>query len=72
MVIQKFVRPGDASANRSGKSPDDVAAECQEAAYSPFGRRKLDYSLYERQVRARIMTALNRSRQLAAQLIFHE
>ena len=50
----------------------DVESETKEAVFSAYSRRKLDYSLYERQVRARIMTALNRSRLLAAELAWSE
>jgi hypothetical protein len=71
MVIQKFIRMVDAGAQRHDQ-PHDAEGECQEAMYSPFGRRKLDYSLYERQVRGRIVTALNRSRLLAAQVVLGE
>jgi len=71
MVIPKFIKIGGSTARRNDDA-NDAGTDYHEAVYSPFGRRKLDYSLYERQVRARIVTALNRSRLLAAQVVLSD
>jgi hypothetical protein len=67
MDILRGWNTGDSFAGTYDMSRDDH--QLLEADYSPFGRRKSDHSLYERQVRGRIVTALNRSRRLAGQLV---